>query len=207
MSINNTTRHQAIVEMLESHQTLPIEDLTRHFRVSEMTVRRDLRSLEAKGLLHRVQGGAISARGRSYSPPYASRESKFKTEKERIGRLAASLVNEGESVALDVGTTTFEVARHLADKKNLTVITPSFRIASLLLEHGGIRIILTGGILRPGELSMVGHLAERALKEFFVDKLFLGAGGIDLKAGVTEYNLEDAAAFDADDRPERDRRR
>lgn len=193
MSKSNKNRQEKIIELIEARHSISIAELKEYFHVSEMSIRRDLRALEAKGIIFRVHGGAISAWDRGYSPPYITRKSKFKAEKERIGRLAASLVNDGESIALDVGTTTFEVAQHLTEKKNLTIITPSFNIANLLLDHSGVRIILTGGILRPGELSMVGHLAERAVREFYVDKLFLGAGGIDLKAGITEYNLEDAA--------------
>ncbi|MCS7011044.1 MAG: DeoR/GlpR transcriptional regulator, partial [Anaerolineales bacterium] len=90
-------------------------------------------------------------------------------------------------------TTTLEIARALCERPiNLTVLTASLPIANLLSNTSGIRLIVVGGILRPGELSLIGHLAERAFREFFVDKLFLGVGGISLEAGLTEYNLEDA---------------
>jgi DeoR/GlpR family transcriptional regulator of sugar metabolism len=185
-------RHQIILGLLDSQGSVTVADLVVRLDVSEMTVRRDLDALERKGLLRRVHGGAVSARGRSYEPPFLSRSTKHRAEKERIGQVAASLVNNGDSIILDVGTTTLEVARHLTDKRNLTIITPSFHIASLLAEQPGIRLILTGGILRPGELSLIGSLAERAFQDFFVDKLFLGTGGIDFEAGLTEFNLEDA---------------
>jgi len=185
-------RHQIILGLLDSHGSVTVADLVARFNVSEMTVRRDLDALERKGLLRRVHGGAVSTRGRNYEPPFLSRSAKHRAEKERIGQVAASLVNNGDSIILDVGTTTLEVARHLADRRNLTIITPSFHIASPLAEQPGIRLILTGGILRPGELSLVGNLAERAFQDFFVDKLFLGIGGIDFGAGLTEFNLEDA---------------
>jgi DeoR/GlpR family transcriptional regulator of sugar metabolism len=185
------TRHQIILDLLDAQGSIAVADLVARFDVSEMTVRRDLVALERKGLLRRVHGGAVSDRGRSYEPPFLSRSATHLTEKQRIGQAAAGLVRNGDSLTLDVGTTTLEVARCLSDKQNLTVITPCFQIASLLVERPGIRLILTGGILRPGELSMVGHLAERVFSEFFVDKLFLGAAGIDFEAGLTEYNLED----------------
>jgi DeoR/GlpR family transcriptional regulator of sugar metabolism len=184
-------RQQAILDLLDKKYALQVTDLVALFDVSEMTIRRDLDMLERKGLLRRVHGGAISNRGRSYEPPFMLRSSANIEAKERIGRAAAALVQNGDSIMLDVGTTTREIARELKDRQNLTVITPCFQIAAMLVENPNIRLILTGGILRPGELSLVGHLAERTIREFYVDKLFMGVGGIDLKAGFTEFNLED----------------
>jgi len=190
--MHSIDRHPAILEMLEVDGSLQVSDLVERFNVSEMTIRRDLMALERKGLLRRVHGGAVSSRGRSYEPPFLLRRSEHTEEKKRIGRAAAELIQSGDSVMLDVGTTTLEVARNLVDHQNLTIITPCFQIASILVEHPGIRLILTGGILRPVELSMVGYLAERTIQDFYVDKLFLGAGGVDLKVGMTEFNMEDA---------------
>jgi DeoR/GlpR family transcriptional regulator of sugar metabolism len=185
-------RHQAILELLKKNGSITVANLVERFDVSDMTVRRDLDTLGRKGLLRRVHGGAVSARGRSYEPSFLLRSAAHREEKARIGQMAAALVNDGDSIGLDVGTTTLEVARHLEDRHNLTVVTPSYHIAGLLAEQPDIRVILTGGILRPGELSLVGDLAQRALQEFFVDKLFLGIGGIHFEAGLTEFNLEDA---------------
>jgi DeoR/GlpR family transcriptional regulator of sugar metabolism len=184
-------RHQIILNILENQGSVLVTDLVSQFDVSEMTIRRDLDVLERKGLLRRVHGGAVSDRGRSYEPPFLSRSTTHQEEKERIGKMAAELVRSGDSITLDVGTTTLEVARHLAEKQNLTIITPCFQIAALLCENPSIRLILTGGILRHSELSMVGHLAERVFDEFYVDKLFLAAAGVDFEGGLTEYNLED----------------
>ena len=185
-------RHQTILQLLDSHGSISVTDLVDRFSVSEMTARRDLDALERKGLLRRVHGGAVSARGRSYEPPLLSRSAQHQSEKGRIGQVAAGLVNNGDSITLDVGTTTLALAHHLTSKRNLTIITPTFPIANLLAEQPGIRLIVSGGILRPGEHSMVGDLAEAAFQHFFVDKLFLGIGGIDLEAGLTEFNWEDA---------------
>lgn len=184
-------RQQSILDMLDKHDSIQVTYLVELFDVSEMTIRRDLDMLERRGLLRRVHGGAVSNRGRSYEPPFMLRSSQNSEAKERIGKAAAGLVQNGDSIMLDVGTTTLEVARNLRDRQNLTVITPCFQIAALLVEHPDIRLILTGGILRRGELSLVGHLAERAIQDFYVDKFFMGVGGVDLKAGFTEFNLED----------------
>lgn len=184
-------RHQTIINQLEDKGVVSVADLVKEFKVSEMTIRRDLDLLENQGLLKRIHGGAVSQRGRSYEPPFLLRTSENQDKKQRIGQAAAALINNGDSITLDVGTTTLEIARNLASKQDLTVITPSLQIASELVHHPGIRLVLTGGILRPGELSMTGHLAERVFSEIYVDKLFLGAGAVDLVAGISEFNMED----------------
>jgi DeoR/GlpR family transcriptional regulator of sugar metabolism len=185
-------RHQTIINLLENQGAVSVSDLVKQFGVSEMTIRRDLDILENQGLLRRVHGGAVSRRGRSYEPPFLLRSSENLESKIRISEAAVDLIQNGDSITLDVGTTTLEIARHLHNKQDLTVITPSLQIANELINHPGIRLIVTGGILRFGELSMVGHLAERIFEDFFVDRLFLGAGAVDLNAGVSEFNVEDA---------------
>ena len=185
-------RHQHILLLLNEKGAVTVSELCEQFGVSEMTVRRDLAALERKGLLRRVHGGAVSARGRSYEPPFLMRSSQHAQEKQHIAEAALSLIHDGDSIALDVGTTTLEIAKRLSDVRNLTIVTPSLHIANVLADNPHNRIILTGGILRPGELSLVGPFAERIFAELFVDKLFLGIGGLHLEAGLTEYNLEDA---------------
>jgi DeoR/GlpR family transcriptional regulator of sugar metabolism len=156
-----------------------------------MTIRRDLGLLERQGLVKRVHGGGISARGRSYEPTLQFRNTEHSLEKQRIARAASDLVKEGDFIALDVGSTTYELARRLVDRQNLTVITPSLPIANLLTNRPGLRLIVPGGIVRPGETSMIGELSHRAFEIFHVDRLFLGVGGIDSQAGLTEYNWDD----------------
>jgi DeoR/GlpR family transcriptional regulator of sugar metabolism len=185
-------RLQVILDLLDGEGSVSVSGLVDRFGVTPMTVRRDLDTLERKGLLRRVRGGAVGAQGRSYEPPLLMRAKNHPQEKERIGAAAAELVRDGDSIAIDVGTTALEVARHLVRRHNLTVVTPNFHVAGILAEQRTIRVVVSGGVLRPGEMSLVGNLAERAFKEFFVDKLFLGIGGIHFDAGLTEFNLEDA---------------
>jgi len=185
-------RLQEILDLLDGEGSVSVSGLGDRFGVTPMTVRRDLDTLERKGLLRRIRGGAVGAQGRSYEPPLLTRAKNRPEEKKRIGAAAAELVRDGDSIAIDVGTTALEVARHLIRRHNLTVVTPNFHVAGILAEQRGIRVVLSGGILRPGEMSLVGNLAERAFKDFFVDKLFLGIGGIHFDAGLTEFNLEDA---------------
>lgn len=184
-------RHQQILELLEKNGSATVTELVAIFGTSEMTIRRDLDILEKRYLLRRVHGGAMSARGSSFEPPYMTRRMENIENKQRIGKAAAELIKNGDSISLDTGTTTFEVARHLINIQDLTVITHSFPIAGLLVEALRHRLICTGGVIRTGELSMVGDLAIRAYQDYFVDKLFLGVGGIDVKFGLTEFNLDD----------------
>jgi DeoR/GlpR family transcriptional regulator of sugar metabolism len=185
-------RHQAILNLLEDRGSVTVIDMVARFKVSEMTIRRDLDVLERGGYLRRVHGGAITDHGRSYEPSFLTRAGVNQELKERIGKAAAELVTPGDSLILDTGTTTLEIARNLTNKNELTIITPCFQIASVLAGNSNIRLILAGGILRTKELSMYGPVAERTFGDYFVDKLFLGAAGVDFSAGLTEFNLEDA---------------
>jgi DeoR/GlpR family transcriptional regulator of sugar metabolism len=184
-------RRKQILELIEKRNSISVAELCQLLEVSDMTIRRDLRILSNRGLLERVHGGALSRRGRSYEPPYLSRASNQVVQKEIIGRCAAALVHEGDSIALDVGTTTLELAKALVHTPNLTIMTASLPIANVLCEAPNIRLILTGGIVRHQELSMIGHIAEQTYREFHIDKAFVGIGGLHPEAGLTEYNLED----------------
>jgi DeoR/GlpR family transcriptional regulator of sugar metabolism len=184
-------RRSSILEWIEQQGTGSLAELSRALNVSEMTIRRDLEALERGGMIRRIRGGAISTRGRSYEPPYLTRAVQASQAKQHIGDVAARMVVDGDSLALDTGTTTFEVARRLVGRRNLTIVTPSLRIANLLAGQPDIRLILSGGIVRPGEASMVGELPRQAFRGLFVDKLFLGVGCIDAGAGLTEYNWDD----------------
>ena len=184
-------RHKFILELIEARNSISVAELCKMLDVSDMTIRRDLRTLANEGLLERVHGGALSRRGRSYEPPYLIRSTKAVEQKGLIGRRAAELIEEGDSIGLDVGTTTLELAKAMLGIPNLTVITASLSIAEVLSEAPNIRLIMTGGILRKEEFSLVGHIAQRTYEEFQIDKAFVGLGGLHLEAGLTEYNLED----------------
>jgi len=189
-------RRRQIVELVQQGESLSVADLCNRFAVSQMTIRRDLRDLDRQGLLRRVHGGAISSLGRGYEPPYQLRSTRNLEAKRAIGRKAAEMIVDGDSIALDVGTTTLEIARSLTGKHNLTIITASLPIADEIISNlslaSAVRLVLTGGIVRPGELSTIGNIAERTYRDLHVDKAFVGVGGLSLVDGITEYNLEDA---------------
>ena len=192
----HSDRRRMIIELVQESGSKTVAELCGLFNVSEMTIRRDLRDLDREGVIRRVHGGAVSSLGRSYEPPYIIRSTRNTETKRAIGRKAAELIVDGDSIALDVGTTILEIAQALHGKHNLTIITASLPIANEIVSNlsltSEVRLILTGGIVRSGELSMIGNIAAQTYDEFHVDKAFIGVGGISLEDGLTEYNLEDA---------------
>lgn len=190
-------RWQAILKLLEDHNSISVAQLCEALGVSDMTIRRDLREMDSEGLLRRVHGGAVKVTRRSFEPPFALRQNELQEIKQRIGRKAAALIQDGDSIALDVGTTTLAVACALQGLHNLTVLTASlpiaYEISNRYALETDIRLIVTGGVVRRYEHSMVGYFAERIYEGMHVDKAFIGVGGINLTQGLTEYNLEDAA--------------
>lgn len=192
----SSERRRLISEKVLSEGRISITQISEEFNVSEMTARRDLNLLDREGLIRRVHGGAVASLGRSYEPPFRNRQTTHAETKRIIGLKAAEYIFDGESVALDVGTTTLEIVRGLVGKRNLTLVASSLQIANeivhtLVLDQE-VRLIVTGGIVRGGELSMVGSIPVRSHRELHVDKAFLGIGGISLQEGLTEYNLEDS---------------
>ena len=189
--ITANSRKQLILENLKKTGGIKISELAGKFGKSRMTITRDLDELATNGLLLRVHGGAVSNISRGYEPPYFSRKGLRTVAKQAIANMANELITEGNTLILDVGSSTRELAQLLKKRKNLTVITPSLEHAMELAGNSLIKLIVTGGIVRVGEMSIIGPISENTINEFNVDKAFIGAGGIDLKAGLTEYNTED----------------
>lgn len=180
-------RHQKILELVNDDRRVSVSSLGEMFGVSEMTIRRDFMRLEAEGALRRVHGGAVPVKRR----PFEIRTGRFEAEKTRIAKRTADLVKNGESIAIDTGTTTHYVARALRDRSDLFVVTNSINVAAELGQSAG-RVLLTGGMVLP-ELSLVGPVASDAIRQLHVDKLVLGAGGITLDRGVTYFDLDEVA--------------
>jgi len=188
---SSTIRRQAILDRLNSTGETAISDLAKEFGLSEMTIRRDLEMLEFDGFVRRVRGGAIPSQSRSYEPPITTRTSFEHEAKMRIGRAAAALLSDSETAIIDGGTTTLEMARSIDAKLQLTLITSSILIAEELSAKPNIRTIITGGLLRIGEMSLVGARAESSFSDLNCDTVFLGVAGISSSKGLTEYNLDD----------------
>lgn len=194
-SLNANTileRRSSILELIESTGQVKVNELCKHFKVSEVTIRNDLSQLEQKGLLIRARGGAIRAQGVSIDIALNVKAKKQLEEKRTIGKKAAELIQEGDTIILDSGTTTMEIAINLTRFNELTVITNALNIAQQLAKNPGFKIIVPGGILRPKALSMVGPTSETAIQDYYCDKLFLGVDGIDSQYGISTPNEEEA---------------
>ena len=182
-------RHAIIMDIMKRTKVIKITDIVRQFDVSNETARRDLEALQDQKLVKRVYGGAVLASPAVFEPQYALRESESHNEKAAIGKAAAAMISEGESVILDIGTTMLEVARNLKGMNNLTVLTNSLPILNELATTN-VTLYALGGLLNSDELTMSGNLTINALQNFFVDKAFIGAGGVTMTGGVSGYNNE-----------------
>lgn len=185
-------RRTAILNLLREHGKVRVKDLSRRFQTSEVTIRNDLKELHQRGLVHKAHGGAMPVETVSVEPSLQERFLSHAEEKRRIGAAAAALINDGETIILDSGSTTQEIARRLKGKQNLQVITNGVNIAMELVGVRGIQVILLGGVLRDNSFSIVGHFAEDMLDHLSADKLFIAADGCDLDFGVSTPNLEES---------------
>ncbi len=196
MAFYNSTseRRAAILQELKIHPEITVNELSKFFSVSEVTIRKDLNELKKRNLLTRIRGGAIRLPDASMGGDLEIKDKQLFNYKEKraIGKLAASLINDNETIMLDSGTTTLEIARNLQRFRNLTIVTNAINIAIELSNYKRFTVILLGGHLRDSSLSIVGPLAESTLKIFYCDKLFLGVDSFNLEKGVSTPNIEEA---------------
>lgn len=185
-------RQRAIVQRVREAGAVAVDELAEAFGVSAPTIRADLARLESKGLLVRTHGGAIRAEGTLFEPSHDERTIMRHAEKQAIARAAARLVHPGETVLLDAGTTTLELALVLRDRRSLTVVTNSLANATVLMECPGIDVIMIGGQVQRSRRATLGPLATRFLDGFRVDRAFLGFNGVDADAGYTVVDFDAA---------------
>jgi len=185
-------RRRAILEILKRDGRVLVQDLTRRFGTSQVTIRKDLEDLHAHGLIHRTHGGALPAsEGALDDPALREKQSLHRKEKLLIAKEAARMVQEGQVVILDSGTTTTEIAKALREFRNLTIVTNAVNIATEL-SGTAVEVILTGGTLRKNSFSLVGPIAEETLRRLNADLLFLGVDGFDVHYGLSTPNLLEA---------------
>jgi DeoR family transcriptional regulator of aga operon len=185
-------RKSILTQINESGQVL-VHELSKEFNVSEVTIRNDLEQLEKKNMLIRARGGAIKAeRGVGIDYRLSEKDKLNSDEKSRIGKKAAQLINEHDTIIIDSGTTTMEVAKNLNHLNDLTVISNAINIISQLIQLKNLNLIIPGGYLRKNSLSLVGPLAEKNLQNLYVDKVFIGVDGFDTKHGIYTPNIEEA---------------
>jgi DeoR family transcriptional regulator of aga operon len=186
-------RRKSILSQINESGQVLVHELSNEFSVSEVTIRNDLEQLEKKNLLIRARGGAIKAeRGVGIDYRLSEKDKLNSDEKARIGRRAAQLINEHDTIILDSGTTTIEIAKNLSHLNDLTVISNAINIISQLIQLKNLNLIIPGGYLRKNSLSLVGPLAEKNLQNLYVDKVFIGVDGFDTKHGIYTPNIEEA---------------
>jgi DeoR/GlpR family transcriptional regulator of sugar metabolism len=179
------------MEELKRSKIIKITDIVRQFDVSNETARRDLEALQDLNLIKRIYGGAVLASATSFDSIYTPRASLSQNEKAAIGKAAADMISEGDTIILDIGTTTLEIARNIKTMRNVTILTNSLAIMNEL-AGSDLNVFCLGGKLNVDELSLSGDLTANALKNFFVDKAFIGAGGVTFTEGVSDYNNDEA---------------
>ena len=183
------TRRDRIEQRVRSAREINFAALAAEFDVSEMTIRRDVEALEALGVVRRVVGGAIAVQGKDSEPAFATRMADAAQEKAHIAEVVADLIGRNETLILDSGSTALAVANSLKGRElGLTVVTPSVLVALALVDEPDVTVVLTGGELRAGELSMIGPSAEDTLANYNCDTYVMGVAGIDGERGISDYH-------------------
>jgi DeoR/GlpR family transcriptional regulator of sugar metabolism len=191
-------RSEQILQELLRNGEVSVDSLARHFKVSAATIRRDLSELERQGLLRRNHGGAGPVAPMLYEPfrhlsSFQEQEEKCAAEKRQIGLTAASLITDGETIAIGAGTTTTQLARCIRHRKGITIVTNAINIAMELSHLPDIKVSLTGGSLSGEWFALVGDVAQRNTSEMFFDKAFIGVDGAHAEHGMTTNYADQAA--------------
>jgi DeoR/GlpR family transcriptional regulator of sugar metabolism len=184
-------RQKQILSLLSRQGRLSVAEIVTQFSISEATARRDLEALASQGKAQRVHGGVIAVEQAPPEWPILQREGEQADEKSLIGKAAAALIADGETIFLGSGTTVLEAAKNLRERKNLTVITNSLSVLNALAGIKEITVVSLGGQLRESELSFIGHITEQALAEVRVDRVIMGARGLSLEHGLTNDYLQE----------------
>jgi DeoR/GlpR family transcriptional regulator of sugar metabolism len=188
--LSTLERQQQLLQLFERNGRLSVTEICDRYAISEATARRDLDALEQEGKIQRFHGGAMLIRKAAPEEPILRRSYEQETEKERIGKACAALINNGDTVFLGTGTTVLQVAKNLVGRP-LTVITNSLPIINLFADCSEINLIALGGIFRPSERSFIGHITEQALQDLRADKVVIGIHAISLEHGLTNDYLSE----------------
>lgn len=179
--------------MVRANGAVSLRELARVVQTSEVTVRRDVRALEAEGLLDRRHGGAVLPGGFTRESGFPQKSHLATAEKTAIADVAAGLVEEGEAIVVGAGTTTQELARRLARVPGLTVVTNSLLVAQALAHANRVEVVMTGGTLRGSNYALVGSGAEQSLQGLRVSKAFLSGSGLTAERGLSTSNMLSAS--------------
>lgn len=185
-------RQNKILSLLKVKNKLLVNDLCEEFNVSPATIRNDLNQLEKSGLLKRTHGGAMLCMKIMTEPTLSQKNNSNSEQKQRIAEYAARFVENGDTIAIDTGTTTYSFAQLLSNKHNLTVITTDIHIATLLEDFMGVSVVLAGGKLRKGFSCTTGAITNSLLASFNVDKLFLATNAVSYAGSLCTPDIEQA---------------
>ncbi|AFZ65958.1 DeoR/GlpR family DNA-binding transcription regulator [Deinococcus peraridilitoris] len=186
-------RLRVILSELDKRERVTVDQLSTLLGVSKVTIRSDLEILHRQGLIHRTRGGALRPIADHAELPLEETRKQRSLEKRRIGAAAAALIEEGDTVFLDVGSTCTEIARSLSPLlRNVTIVTSGLNIAFELEKQSNVTVVVTGGTLRRLQHSLVNPFGLQLITSLHADKLFLGCNGVSVQAGITSRNLEEA---------------
>lgn len=186
-------RRNKIEELIQKNKSVLVPELAKQFDVTTETIRGDLEKLEKQGVLIRTYGGAMLVEGSESDIPVSDRDVINFEGKQRIGKRAAKIIKDGETVFLDASTSSLHIARNIKEKKSLTVITNSERIINELAPCENIRVMSTGGLLTSRNMSYVGRIVEKTIRDnYFANKVFFSCRGATLSRGLTESNEAEA---------------
>lgn len=192
MTMFSAERRAQLMKLLSKSGYVPVSELAKELEVSPVTIRRDLLVMEKEGICIRKRGGAISrSQGVTMELPYIIKHVQNTEAKKRIAEAALEQIEDGASIILDSGSTTYELALLLAAKRRLSVVTNDLQIAAKLAANSGINLICTGGVARPNVFSLQGTMAETCFKNLSVDIAFLGADAIHADGGIYNANIEE----------------
>jgi len=184
-------RRERVKQIVKSRHAVRVEDLKEELGVSTATIRRDLHELEEEGELRRVHGGAISVDISTIEARFEAKAAKNPEQKQRIAERAAAMVEPDSKIYLDAGSTCLELARRLASRTDITIVTNSLP-AIIELAGTGPRLIVIGGELRPLSQALVGPLSTKVLDELYLDHAFVGTFSLSLDAGMTTTDPAEA---------------
>lgn len=185
-------RRSRILTLLNEKGSILVSEMAENFNVTEETIRRDLKYLESKGVLVRTHGGAVLSDDSRIEAPLEIRTGINTAGKDAIGKRAAQMIEDNDTIFLDASTSALHVARHIKDKKGLTVITNAERIIMELSGADDITLICCGGKLRHKSLSYVGRHTENAIRNYYADKMFFSCKGFSPKRGLTDSSEEES---------------
>jgi DeoR/GlpR family transcriptional regulator of sugar metabolism len=186
-------RYRHILSALDRDGRISVEDMSQTFGISQVTIRNDLQYLASQNLLLRTHGGAIPNKQVERDLSFSTRLHLHSPEKDRIGAAAASLVRDGDVIALDASTTALAIVSHLIHHRDLTIITNGLATANTLLTVPGITVFILAGFLRHDALSLVGHADQTVLNRFDIKYAFLSSKGLSQQAGMTELNEQEGS--------------